>query len=214
MICGENRWRLYVFMEEWYRFRPLAISVPFRWINRCVVCAAAGQIYLTVLLVALRCALDASFMFFRKRNMIMSSTGKTAVVDNILSRAAEQVGDITRPAVDIYYDRFPQARALFEKHAVGAKQNLEGEMVERALYCLMYWFDSPGEVEILLMGSVPHHSDTLKVAPELYQGFLVATTEVIAATIPPENIEELSVWQELCNELEKLIVQSGQYSVK
>ena len=153
-------------------------------------------------------------MFFQKRNMIMSSTGKTAVVDNILSRAAEQVGDITRSAVDIYYDRFPQARALFEKHAVGAKQNLEGEMVERALYCLMYWFDSPGEVEILLMGSVPDHSDTLKVAPELYQGFLVATTEVIAATIPPENIEELSVWQELCNELEKLIVQSGQYSVK
>ncbi len=34
-------------------------------------------------------------------------------------------------------------------------------MVEQALYCLMYGFDSPGEIEILLLGSVPHHNDTL-----------------------------------------------------
>ena len=36
-------------------------------------------------------------------------------------------------------------------------------MVEQRPYCLMTWFECPGEVTGLLMTSVPHHKQTLEV---------------------------------------------------
>ena len=83
-------------------------------------------------------------------------------------------------------------------------------MVERALYCLMYWFDSPGEIEIMLGGSVLHHNDTLQVRPEWYSGLIDATIDVVVATIPPCNGAELEVWDELRRELGGLVEQSRQ----
>ena len=136
---------------------------------------------------------------------------KSALIEGILMRAAEQVGDITPAAMALFYQRCPEARQLFEHHGGGRVYNLEGEMVEMALYCLMHWFDSPGEIEILLQGSVPHHNDTLKVPPEAYRGLLQATAEVIRDTIPPDRPDELAVWREVGEDLAGLIDYSRRF---
>ncbi len=141
----------------------------------------------------------------------MSDPDKNALIEHILTRASDKIGDITAPVMALFYQRFPQARQMFEHHGSDRVYNLEGEMVQQALYCLMYWFDSPGEVEIVLWGSVPHHNDTLKVPPEIYQGLLTATSEVIFDTIPPERDDERTVWKELCDDLGGLIEHSRQY---
>ena len=137
--------------------------------------------------------------------MLMDAKEKMAVVDRILTRAAEEVGDLTPPAMAAYYRRQPQARELFAKHASGNMGNL---------YCLMYWYDSPGEVEILLTGSVPHHSDTLDVPPNLYLELLDATAGVIEETIPADNREERRVWTELCEDLRQVIRDSGRFALR
>ena len=128
-----------------------------------------------------------------------------ALVEQSLTRAAEVVGDVTPAAIERFYSRFPEAKVAFEMHSRGNRSQLEGEMVERALYCLMNWFGSPGEVEILLSGSVLHHNDTLQVRPEWYGGLIDTTAEVIAQTIPVNQDAEHAAWQKLCRELSEVI---------
>lgn len=135
---------------------------------------------------------------------------KKRLLEESLERVVEQIGDITQPTMARYYDRFPAAMEAFERLWPGSRAQLEGEMVERALYCLMYWFESPGEIEIMLGGSVLHHNDTLRVPPEWYAGLVDATIDVIVATIPPGNGPELAVWDELRRELGGLVEQSRQ----
>lgn len=137
----------------------------------------------------------------------MSQAEKTAVIEAILTRAADQLGDITPPVMKLYYQQFPDAKALFEHHGGHGIHNLEGDMVSQALYCLMWWFDSQGEIEFLLEKSVPHHSDELNVPKEHYVGFLNATAEVIQTVIPLQNSTERLVWDELCKDLIAVIDQ-------
>ncbi len=135
----------------------------------------------------------------------MNNAEKVALVEDILMRAAEQIGDVTPAAMETYYRDHPEVKDAFEKHGLGRRDQLEGMMIENSLHCLMHWFDSPGEIEILLSGSVPHHADTLQVPPEWYADLLEATADVIRATIPPENDNELAVWDEARNDLRTVI---------
>lgn len=141
----------------------------------------------------------------------METADKRALLESSLERAAEEIGDITKPVMDLYYQRFPNSREAFERLWPGRRDTLEGEMTERTLYCLMQWFDSPGEIEIMLMGSVPHHNATLQVRPEWFAGFIDATADVITATIPADRGDEQAVWQELRAELQELVDQSAGY---
>lgn len=141
----------------------------------------------------------------------MNAREKQAVVDRILARAAEQLGDITGLAMARYYDNCPDAKAAFEAHAFGNLARLEGMMIENSLYCLMYWFDSPGEIEIMLGESVLHHNDTLNVPPAWYRDLIEATAEVIAETIPANNASELATWEELRRDLQGLVDNSRQF---
>jgi len=141
----------------------------------------------------------------------MGKDENSALAEAVLLRAAEHVGDITAPVLAVYYQRFPQARQLFEHHGNRRSHCLESEMVEQALYCLMNWFESPGEVEIVLLGSVPHHNDTLRVPPEAYQGLLQATAEVIGDTIPSGNTAERAAWKRLREDLDEVIEASRKH---
>jgi len=136
---------------------------------------------------------------------------KKRLLEQGLERVVELVGDITQPTMERYYRRYPAARGAFERLWAGNRAQLEGEMVERALYCLMYWFESPGEIEIMLGGSVLHHNDTLQVPPEWYSGLIDAAIDVIEETIPPGHGGERAVWAELRRELGGLVEQSRQY---
>lgn len=135
----------------------------------------------------------------------MNTAEKTALIEAILIRAAEQIGDITAPAMEKYYRRRPEALAAFEAHGLGRRAHLEGMMIENSVHCLMHWVDSPGEIEILLGGSVLHHNDTLHVPPEWYSDLIEATAEVVTTTIPTEHTDELAVWNEVRNDLRDVI---------
>ncbi len=139
----------------------------------------------------------------------MGSAQKLAVVEQILSRVVEDMGDITQAVIALYYQRLPEARERFQYHAQGNIDNLQGEMVAQALYCLMTWFESPGEIEILLLGSVPHHSETLKIPSTFYRELINATAEVVESTIPTENSEQLAIWREVRSQLQNLVDQSA-----
>jgi hypothetical protein len=136
---------------------------------------------------------------------------KKHLLEASLERAAEQTGDVTGAAMARYYGAYPDARHAFETLWPGNRSQLEGEMVERALYCLMYWLECPGEIEILLNGSVLHHNDTLHVPPEWYGGLIDATAEVIVATIPAQNALELRLWDELRSDLRGVIEHCRQF---
>ena len=138
---------------------------------------------------------------------------KIVTIETILTRTAETVGDLTDPVISLYFKRMPEARELFDFHGFANSHNLEGQMVEQALYCLMYWHDSPGEIEILLLGSVPHHSDTLNVPAGFYSGLLTATADVVAQSIPGENSEELAVWNEVHQQILAIIEESRQFTL-
>jgi hypothetical protein len=130
---------------------------------------------------------------------------KSATIESILMRAAEQIGDVTAPAMQAFYRIHPEAEAIFESLSQGWRCRLEGQMIENTLYCLMRWFEAQGEITIMLLESVPHHDETLRVPADWYRDLIDVTAEIVATTIPPDNSEELHVWKEVRNDLRRVI---------
>lgn len=141
----------------------------------------------------------------------MNITKKTALIEEILTRAAEQVGDITPAAMEAYYRRHPEVKAIFDKHSLGHTAQVEGQMIENSIHCLMNWVERPTDIQILLNDSVIHHHDVLEVSPDWYSDLIEATADVIAQTIPAENSTELSVWNEVRADLRGVIDNCRQY---
>lgn len=139
----------------------------------------------------------------------MSPSDRNALLARSLERAAEQIGDITPVVAHTFYERFPDAPALFATLWPGSRDRLEGQMVETALYCIMNWMESPGEIEVVLMGTVPHHLETLKVPLDWFTGFLLATAEVVTGTIPADRKDERDVWDTLVTDLLSVIAASA-----
>jgi hypothetical protein len=138
---------------------------------------------------------------------------KGALIHRGLERAADALGDITAPVYALYYDRCPEALAKFIEHRPHGRERLEGEMVEQALYCLMEWFSSPGEIEIVLITTIPHHIETLGVSCELFAKLITAVHDIVTETIPPDAGDERAVWRELHAELIGLCEESARNAV-
>lgn len=112
------------------------------------------------------------------------------LLDTILQRAADRLGDLRPGVMALFYQRFPEAQAIFETESAGHREKLEGEMVEQTLYCLMTWVERPAEIRIVLQSTVPHHESALHVSDRLFAGFLDAVVDTIAGTIPADAGQE------------------------
>ena len=132
----------------------------------------------------------------------MTSDEKIPLLDSLLMRAAEMLGDITSHVFSRYYAKLPQAAPLFDGCFPGYEQALlEGLMVEQVLDCVMRWFDSRGEIEITLMNTIPHHLDTLNVPPEHFAQLVEAVFDTLAMTIPDTEPAEREVLDGIRKEL-------------
>jgi hypothetical protein len=143
----------------------------------------------------------------------MDLAAKKALRDTILTRAAEQLGDITPHVFVRYYASCPDALDGFVAHSCGRRQQLEGEMVQQALYCLMEWYEWPGEIEIILLTTIPHHIETLHVTYEHFARLIDTVCETITDTIPAQNANELEVWLELQHEIKALCDEAVRHAV-
>lgn len=142
----------------------------------------------------------------------MDVAEKQSVIQIGLTRAAEVLGDVTAPVYELYYKRCPEARERFDYFYPEGRERLEGSMVEQVLYCLMYWFDSPGEIEIVLITTIPHHIETLGVTNDMFAKLITAVRDTITATIPPEAESERTVWRDLHDELLQLCAESAKHA--
>ncbi len=133
---------------------------------------------------------------------------RQALMECALERAAEQLGDVTPLVMADFHARFPDARAMFEHHAPHGPDRLEAEMVDNALYCLMTWFHSRAEIEIILYTSVPHHQETLKVPSAWYAGLIGATIDVLLRSTPADAADELAMWADLRADFDRLVAHS------
>lgn len=118
---------------------------------------------------------------------------RAAVLESLLVRAAERLGDLRPHVMARFYQRFPKAPAVFETESAGHRETLEGQMVAQTLWCLMTWVERPIEVRIVLQTTVPHHAAALQVPAPLFAGFIDAVMETIAATIPGDAPHELAL---------------------
>lgn len=123
-------------------------------------------------------------------------TDKQELVLRTLERAADQIGDVTAPVIDLFYRRNPEGRDQFNRHDLSGQGLLQGTMVEQAIYCLMYWNESPGEIEVILLTTIPHHIETLAIDETLFSELMAAVCDVVGATIPPGE-EEQANWKAL-----------------
>lgn len=135
----------------------------------------------------------------------MDNNTEVEILEQILFRAAEQLGDITEPVMAAYYARFPEAKASFDHHSLGNIAYLEGQMVENSVFCLMRWVEAPSEIRIMFAESVPHHNDTLRIPPEWYAGLIEATADVIGNSIPADRPREKMLWDQTRQDLRALV---------
>ena len=112
-------------------------------------------------------------------------------LEQVLERAATEIGDITPQVLELYYSRYPQAREQFVELSAGAAESLEARMVEEALYCLMIWHERPLDVKTLLAEMVPHH-EYLKVPVDYFTGLQAAVLDVLD-TVVLENETDFKV---------------------
>ncbi len=131
------------------------------------------------------------------------------LVDNILERASDLLGDITPHVMARYYAAMPQAMERFEFHHPYKREKLEGEMIEQALYCLMRWHSDRSEIEIILSTTVPHHMFALDIPLELFTGMLDAVFDTIAETIPADADPDRTLWRGLHEALRQQVEESA-----
>ncbi len=134
---------------------------------------------------------------------------KVALLEQGLVRAAEVVGDLREPTFARYYARFPGAREEFVRLGLGQTDHLEAMMIDNCLYCIMTFPESPVEVQIVLLGSIPHHAGTLDVSALHYTGLLDAMLDVLVETVPAGAGDELALWAEIRSGLHAMIDKSA-----
>jgi hypothetical protein len=139
----------------------------------------------------------------------MERTEKVELIGAVLERAADVLGDITRPVVELCYAPNPEIRALFEALYPSDPEHLEGTMVEQSIYCLMYWPERPGEIEIVLVSTIPHHIETVGIGMEHFIHFFDAVGDVVAATIPRSETAQARAWEAQRGELAALMQRSA-----
>lgn len=122
-----------------------------------------------------------------------------------MERFAEQKGDITVEALELYYARFPEARASFEYHGCGHTAELEGRMVNTVAFYLLEWIENPSGVFIEQGATIPHHHDTLLVGPQWYMGLIDAVLVILLETIPSGHGEEREMWLKTRSEIARMI---------
>jgi len=122
---------------------------------------------------------------------------RMTLMETTLERAAEAVGDLTRPVRDRFYRRYPEAAASFHELGLGEPGPLEARMIESALFCLMHWLEESTVVKTLVDVYLPHHCITLNVREEWFQGMVEETADIVMETIPPEQAAEQAVWGEI-----------------
>lgn len=113
-----------------------------------------------------------------------------AMLETILEDAAATAEDLTGEVMAELGQRYPGVGALFDAHrsAAGRADDLEGQMVAQALYCLMEFFANPEVVRIMLQSEVDHHA-YLKVPPEAFGALLEATVSTISRHAPQDQPE-------------------------
>lgn len=135
----------------------------------------------------------------------MTNSQGQAAIEARLERAAEVLGDLTRPVITEYYRRFPEARGSFAHHAPLGPERLEAEMVGNTLYYVMTWFDSPVEARIYFDTSVPHHRVALDVPPDWFRGLIDTLIDVVEDAVPAIDAAEQHCWDEMRGALVGLV---------
>lgn len=135
----------------------------------------------------------------------MTENERQATLDSIMMRASDTLGDITPDTLSIFYHRYPDAKSLFEYWGGIRRDRLETEMIAQGLYCLMYFYDRPVEISIILRDTVPYHRLVLNVPPETFLGLIVALGEVIFDTIPASAKNEIQLWEDLQAKIREMV---------
>lgn len=139
---------------------------------------------------------------------VLTAQRSAELIDSILERVGDTLGDITAQVMARYYAAMPQAIERFEFHQPVRREKLEGEMVEQALYCLMRWHSDRSEIEIILSTTVPHHLFALDIPLALFTGMMDAVCETVAVTIPESETDELRCWQDMQRDIRLLMEES------
>lgn len=141
----------------------------------------------------------------------MENQQKQELLDSSLMRAAELLGDITPHVFERFYRVFPETLDRFEELSLHQRPELEGQMIEQSLYCLMQWFESPDTVRIIIVGTLPHHVETLEVSLDSFAGLMDAICDTIVDTIPVDLPDELAIWAELREAMHDLFRQGQKF---
>lgn len=130
----------------------------------------------------------------------MDRKEKLAVIEEILDWAGDKLGDITPRVRERFFAVHPDGKALFIRHGGRDPSRLEGDMIESALFCLLNWFERPGEVESIFRDTVPHH-EILEIDAKHFSGLLRAVFDVIGDVMPACRPDWYRVWGEARTEL-------------
>ncbi len=82
---------------------------------------------------------------------------KQQQLNEILECAAEKYGDINPVVLELFFSIDPTYQELFVQHGNRRMKKLADDMVNSALYCLMYWYECQEEIRFQLADTVPHH---------------------------------------------------------
>lgn len=124
-----------------------------------------------------------------------------------MERLVEQKGDITGEVIARYYARFPEARASFEHHGCGYREELEGRMVNTTAFFLLQWIENRASTLIEQGTTIPQHHDTLQVGPKWYMGLIDTVLAVLLETVPSANLDEREMWITARGEIAQFVEQ-------
>ena len=134
-----------------------------------------------------------------------------SLMEAALTRAAEQVGDITGPVIERLYARCPASRAHFAELGSDKIGRLEADMVENTLFALMEWLTDGATIAINLGDTVPHHMAVLGIGVDAFAALVEETAGVVIDTIPTDRPAERAVWQRIRDEILEVVASSAEW---
>lgn len=126
------------------------------------------------------------------------------LIEEALSVAAEQLGDITRPVMENYYAKYPEVRAIFTELSLNKAKEMEGEMVTQTIYSLMAIVQNPIVTKIMLQEAIVNHL-YLKISLEHFNGLIDSTTDVIIRVLDSDLSDNISALNRVRNHLKAVV---------
>ena len=135
------------------------------------------------------------------------ATDELQLLDAIVERAAEQLGDVHPQILAYFFAQHPEAKQVFTHHGGAHQTSMQHAMVDWGLYCLFCWLEHTPEAKNVLTDAARQHKSK-HIDLEITHALMTSIFFIIGQSICDESSAERQLWNRLEAEIIQCLIQA------